>query len=382
MRLLPKEELTALMEVRAQPCISVYLPTEGRGDPNQQNPLRFKNQIKVAEQQLESLGFKPHKARALLQPALELDTSDFWQYQSDGLAIFVAPDFFCYYRLPHRFAAQVVVSDHPYIKPLLPLLTNDGPFYILALSQRQVRLLEGDRYSVHEIHLEDMPLSLSEALRYDEPEQKQFQYRTGTPAAAPEAQPGVFHGQGMVTEDHKEELERFFHQVNAGLHDYLREKKVPLVLAGVEYLLPIYRAANTYPHLIPESLTGNPDDRKPFALHEQVWPLVAPIFAQAQQRALEQYEQRLGSGSASGNLEEIVSGAYFSRVQTLFVPIETERWGVFDAEANRTHLHAQPEPGDHDLLDLAALHTLRNGGEVYVVPAIPDFAPLAAIFRY
>jgi hypothetical protein len=30
------------------------------------------------------------------------------------------------------------------------------------------------------------------------------------------------------------------------------------VLAGVEYLLPIYREANTYPHLLAEGIHGNP----------------------------------------------------------------------------------------------------------------------------
>lgn len=37
----------------------------------------------------------------------------------------------------------------------------------------------------------------------------------------------------------------------------------PLVLAGVEYLLPIYRRANTYPYLLDGGVTGNPEGRRP-----------------------------------------------------------------------------------------------------------------------
>jgi hypothetical protein len=36
---------------------------------------------------------------------------------------------------------------------------------------------------------------------------------------------------------------------------------VPLLLAGVDYLLPIYREANTTHIWLDKGITGNPDDR-------------------------------------------------------------------------------------------------------------------------
>ena len=58
--------------------------------------------------------------------------------------------------------------------------------------------------------------------------------------------------------------------------------------------------------------------------------------------------------------------------------------GTFDPVTLAVHLHKNPEPGDEDLLDFAALHTLSNGGTVYAVEPekVPDDAPLAAVFRY
>ncbi|RPJ11944.1 MAG: hypothetical protein EHM37_10145 [Deltaproteobacteria bacterium] len=41
------------------------------------------------------------------------------------------------------FKELAVVSHRFHVKPLLPVLTSDGTFYILALSQNQLRLLEG-----------------------------------------------------------------------------------------------------------------------------------------------------------------------------------------------------------------------------------------------
>jgi len=47
-------------------------------------------------------------------------------------------------------------------------------------------------------------------------------------------------------------------------------------------------------------------------------------------------------------------------------------------------LHEEAKPGDEDLLDLAAVQTLLNGGTVYAVELekVPDGASLAAVFRY
>jgi hypothetical protein len=44
----------------------------------------------------------------------------------------------------------------------------------------------------------------------------------------------------------------------------------------------------------------------------------------------------------------------------------------------------RPQPGDQDLLDLAAVQTLFHGGTVYAVDPgdVPDDAPVAALLRY
>jgi hypothetical protein len=45
----------------------------------------------------------------------------------------------------------VIVSERFHVKPLLPLLSGDGRFYVLALSQNEIRLLQGTRYSVEQV---------------------------------------------------------------------------------------------------------------------------------------------------------------------------------------------------------------------------------------
>jgi hypothetical protein len=48
-------------------------------------------------------------------------------------------------------------------------------------------------------------------------------------------------------------------------------------------------------------------------------------------------------------------------------------------------VHESRQPGDQDLLDLAAVQTLAHAGDVYAVTPdeVPDArSPVAAVFRY
>ena len=76
--------------------------------------------------------------------------------------------------------------------------------------------------------------------------------------------------------------------------------------------------------------------------------------------------------------------AYYGRVESLFVAVDQEQWGSFDPATETLQIHEQGEPGDEDLLDLAATQTLLHGGAVYAVEQaqMPTGVPLAAVFRY
>jgi hypothetical protein len=383
MKLFSIEEAKILIEQPKGTCVSIYMPTHKLGTQTQQDPIRFKNLLKEAEDKLIETGMRPQDARDMLARAQELDDYQFWQHQSDGLAIFIADNFFSYYQVPLNFDELVVVTDRFHLKPLLQLLTNDGRFYLLALSQNQIRLFQGTRYSVSEIELEDVPQSIAEALRYDDPE-KQLQFHTGTSQGGGGDRAAIFHGQGAGEDDQKENILRYFRQVDSGIQELLKNQQCPLVLAGVEYLFPIYKEANNYPHLIDGGVTGNPDISKPEELHAQAWEVVQPHFEKNQQKLVERYQELAGTGQTSDNISEVVPAAYFQRVDSLFVGIGIQKWGSFDPEKNQVEIHDQQQTGDEDLMDLAAIHTLINSGTVYAVDpeSVPGKSPIAGIFRY
>jgi len=382
MNLFSIDELKTLLEKPSGSCVSIYMPTHRMGTTTQQDPIRFKNLMRQAEELLVGGGMRGQAARDLLEQAKKLDNSEFWQYQSDGLAIFISTNVFRYYCLPVNFEELVVVTDRFHFKPLLPLLTGDGKFYILALSQNDVRLLQGTRYSVSEVDLEDVPQSIAEALKYDDPE-KQFQFHTGTSQVGGD-RAGMFHGQGAGNDEQKDRLLRYFRKVSGGLEELLKNQRSPLVLAGVDYLLPIYKEANNYPHLMEDGITGNPEELKAEELHSSAWEIMQPYFEQAEQEVVSRYQELAGTGQTANNIQEVVSAAYYQRIESLFVPVGVQQWGLFNPSTSEIQLHQEQESGDEDLMDFAAIHTVLNGGTVYAVEPekVPGDAPLAAVFRY
>jgi hypothetical protein len=363
-------------------CVSLFMPTHRRGKETQQDPIRFRNLLDKADARLQSKGVRSSDVKEMLKRARRLlNDQAFWLHQSDGLAVFLDSEACRVYRLPLRFEELVVISDRFHLKPLLPLFTSDGHFYILALSQNQVRLLEGTKYTVDEVDLGDMPKSMEEAFQYEDFE-KQLQFHTGTPTGS-DQRSAMFHGHD-VREEEKERILKWFRTVDQELSNLLSDSQSPIVLAGVEYHFPIYKEAASNPHRVVEGISGNPEELKPEELHALAWPVVEPIFSKAREKAAARYRQLAGTGQTTTNVKEAVLGAFHGKVDVLFVPVGIQVWGYFDPDSDTVYVDGDLKPGDQDLLDAAAVHSILNGGTVYAVgpEEVPDQEMIAAVFRY
>ncbi|KKD39910.1 MAG: hypothetical protein WAN66_17410 [Limnoraphis robusta] len=384
MSILSTSEIKELMEYRDENCITIFMPTHAAGSEIRQDPIRFKNVLSLAEEKLVEAGWRDTDAQRLLEQAHQLDQGEFWRHQDEGLALFISPNEFRYYRVPLNFDEEVIISNRFHIKPLMPLLMNDGRFYVLALSQNQVRLFQASHYNIDEVSLEGIPLSLAEALKYDETEQ-QLQLHSGSPAL-PQGKSQTYHGQGVGVDDNKDQIRRFLQKVDRGLHDILEDQQAPMILAGVDYVISIYRDITIYPLVLSEGIPGNPDNANPKELHKQAWEIVLPYFQESQEKAATKYQELMANNpeKASRDLKEIITAAYDKRIESLFVAIDEEQWGKFNPETHEITLQREDQPENEDLLDFATIHTFLNGGAVYTdVPEnLPDRALIAATFRY
>jgi hypothetical protein len=386
MDILTKTELKKLMHKEQTWCISIFLPTHRTGRASQQDVIRLKNLLGEAEKHLADRGVGRREIQNMLEPANNLvQDSDFWQHQSEGLVIFIS-DKMLRYRLPLNFEALVVVGNTFYIQPLLPLFTGDGQFYILALSQSEVRLLNGTQYSVSEVEIGHMIDSMAETISSDDHQASLQLHSTRAPTSATGGSSVTFHGQGGGSEGAKTDLLNYFRQVANGLTEFLQGDQAPLVLAGVNYLLPIYKEANIYPFLIDTVIEGNPDLLSMEDLHKSAWDILRPQFQLSQADAVAQYHQFAGQKSEriADTFEKALLAAYDGRVETLFLPLGVQKWGVFEPGTQKLVIHDPGELGDEPLLDFTAVQTYLKGGVVYVMAPedIPGGGDTAAVLRY
>ncbi len=383
MRLLAKKELEVLMNCKDEICISLYMPAEKAGRETRKNPIRFKNLIGNVEKQLEKRNLKSNEISAILNPAHNLiQNTFFWQHQSEGLAAFITPESFSYYRLPLKFNEEVVINNRFYIKPLLSLFSGDGQFYILALSQKNIRLLQASRYSYREIELENVPTSMEEALGYDNLEtQSQFHVAGRTGKKRGDV---MFHGHGGGKDNFKEDIQRYFQHVDKGLSKVLAGESAPIILSGVDYLLPLFRKVNSYGNILDKAVTGNPDEWSHEELHKKTWDVVESHFKQEQEKAVKQFQDLFHTEKTSQDIKKILPEAQQGRVGLLFLNVADHKWGTFIPEKGQVKIEKQRKPGLQELIDLCAVQTLSQGGTVYALTReeMPVKSSVAAVFRW
>lgn len=384
MPILTKNQFENLAKFDNNPCISIFLPTQriGKDVLEEKDRIQLKSQWKKVTEKLKEMGIPSEKISKIGKPLEDLlNDRDFWRHQSDGLAIFLAEGFFEKFTLPVNFEAFTYVSDHFYLKPLIPMFSGNTRFYVLALQLDRVQLYEGNLYSIGEVDVKDLtPSRLEDRVGYDY-EQKSLQYKSQN-AATGET---IMHGQGAAERDRKNEILRFFRAIDEGLHEVLKTEKVPLVVACQDYLFPIYQEANTYKNLYGEPVPGNPSDyENMLALHAASLNVLEPHFNKEKENKMTQFRE-MSPGRTSTAVSEIIPAIFEGKVDTLFLKNREDIWGNYNEEMASVDVQDEPNSANMSLMNLAAIKVIEQGGKVYLIEN--EFMPeqnskMNAVFRY
>jgi hypothetical protein len=375
-------ELRALLVSRGGPHVSLYLTTERRSPAARHvNVVRFENLLGELRDRLARRGTAAAAATQLLECGARLRADyELWAHPKDGLAVFLTPDGARCWRADERFAERIYIGERFHTKRLLPLVDGAQPCYVLALSKGAVRLFRCAGDILEELHPQGLPRSLAEALRFDEPAAA-LQVHTLGGARAGRAGDAVFHSQSGA-DLQREELALFCRRVDQALRPLLAAQQPRLVLAAVEELWPVYRAANSCARLV-EGIRGNPDGVAPHELRARAREALCADDDRLE-RTVAAFERLAQPGRASDSPEIVVPAAVQGRVERLLVAVDRELWGRFDPDTHAVQRHEAPGPRSEDLSDLAAAQAWLNSAEVIAAPGerMPRGALLAATFRY
>jgi len=383
-----REELRELMAAETERAVSIFMPTAIAGREVRQNAIRFKNLVDEAKAKLVAGGLRQPAANELLAPALQLTGDElFWRNQAAGLAVFAAPGIFRRFEIPQALAEEVVVGRHFHLKPLLPVVSGDGTFFVVALSAARARLFEGTKHRLAENTEIDLPGGVEEIAAETDYENTlnmapAARTRGGTPGGIPKT-----HNFGEDPEEQRKvQLIEYLRRAATCIESFLGGRGEPVVLAARSEIQGNFRALARQMNIVEPVLELNPDAFAPEELHRRAWAVVEPLFQTSRNEALDRFRSLLGTGDgkAATKPEEIVKAARYGRVDTLFVAADDHLWGRFDEAGDRIVAHGSAQAEDEDLLDYAAIQTYLQGGAVNVLPKqeLPANGPIAAILRY
>ena len=362
-----RTQLELLLAAREPSSVSIFLPTRpaSRGDAER---IELKNLAAEAAAQLRAAGAARADVDAIEEELADLvDDDEFWRYQARSLAVFVTPTTTWTFRLANNLAAAIEVSDRFHLKPLLRAFTFPHTAFVLALSQNGVRLLEvAPELEPAEIRIPELPKDVASAV--------------GKSSIRDRAPSGRLQG----SEGQKTRMRQYARQIDQALRPLLNGLDLPLVLAAAEPMDAIYRSVNTYPHLLPTSLPGNPDASSDAALTESARRVLDDLYAAQLRTIQESYAHRASERRASADIADVARAATYGLVDTVLVDIDEVVPGLVDEESGAVTIDDTDDAVNYGVIDEIARRVWLNGGKVLAVRRddIPGSGSVAAILRY
>ena len=333
----------------APPCISIVLPEQEARDAR----IAFKDALVQIHAKLAG-GASKHDVASLLDPLELAATNVIDSSKEPATFIFLrSPDVCESFRTRYPLGQPVAaVGECFQLRPLLALASKHVEFYVLALKLNDTRIFKCTDQSF-------------EATR--------FPKNAGTEAAgfAPGASQSSLRAEPVHDRDHSDDhLGRFYREIDRDVNALLKDGHPPLVVVGVEHEVALFHRLTTYPACVEPGIRGLPGHLGQNEMYRQSLELVRSVTTGPARRALESFDKQIGTGHASADVQEIVRAASTGGVEHLFLLENGTVPGTVD--------------GGADLLNTAAVQTLRHGGDVQTLSetGMPSGGPICAIFRY
>jgi len=347
--------------------LSLYLntnPTDGAADVYKKN---LRSMLKEAELALDVVAIDNYFMR-------EYD----WSGRSVAVFSCAPDDFFRAYPLAIPMRNQLVVSDHPHVKPLVSLLDYYGGYGVVLVDKQGARL-----FSFHLGELKEQEGILGESVRH-------------TKHGGASAKPGMRGGMAGQTRYEDEVAERNFRGVADFAAHFFNENNVRRVLiGGTEENIPLLR--NQLPKSWQSLIVGT-FPMSMAASKVEVLEKTMQIGKQAEFRREEQLLKKLVTGAAKEqkgvlNLNQTLGAVQDGRVQALVLQdgyrapgYQCQGCGYLTSQ----ELSTCPYCGSQfkqiaDAVEMAVYKVMKAGGDVEVIQnqhEIAGFENIGALLRY
>jgi hypothetical protein len=325
------------------------------------------------------------ETKALLSPFQEiLGNPEIWNQTLDGLAVFSSGDVMETVNLQIPVEELAIVADSFHTKPLRKYLQSSDRFHVLALDRHEMKLYEGNRFSLSEIDISAViPTTIEEALGAELTDKHLTVASYG--GAAGESS-NMHHGHGSKKDEVDVDTERFFRFAGDHIEEYYSKPiGLPLILAALPEHHHTFKKVSKNSLLIPEGIQINPSAVNNEKLADLAWEVMEPFYLEKLNDMAESFGQAKANGKGSSEIKEVAKAATEGRIGTLLMEADKIiEMRITNLETGNTQKRNLEDPKINDLLDDLGELVIKMGGEVVVLPAekMPSDTGLAAIYRY
>jgi hypothetical protein len=350
------ESINQLHTNALSPAVTIYLPTHRAATPPhmREDELRFKNLAEKASDILNNIDkHDPFNFTFAAQCAGLLKNELFWEDRTEGVLVCASPGQFDVYDLTMPTDEYVAVDHHNHLTPVYGLIEDMTPFHVLAITQDGAFLFAGDDYNLelveHELFLNP-------------------------------------HHAKNETHIYEAERHRYFKGVDESFFAK-SDKKLPLILAGVNADVAKYRSLSNYPRILDQYITGSYGSESAHELFPAGVRIVDEQVVEAKhQEKLADYQRLKHENSelASDEVANIKDAAEKGRVDTLLIGMSRSTMDTVDDSVEPAKKIIFPDEIESQAVDYLARMVWSQQGHVINIheDQLPGSSLLYALYRY
>lgn len=372
-----KEFPHPIMKKGKNPVISIYLDTHIKKPDRLENPIRFKNLVREAQDALKDKDIRAFRDLFSLFKQMEEDVI-FWEGATKGMAILADEEECIVYKLPIDVTSRAIVSDSYYIKPILKSYQQNDRYHVLGLNRDRFFLYEADRYGLQPISLDEKDSTMEGVLGSQITESHLSHASLG-------GDQSTYHGYGGAKDERKIDEERFFRYVDTFIQEnYSMPYKIPLILVGLDQHQGELRKTSKNPYLVKEGIKSDIEAMDEKMLYEKVQNIIQELFRQQLNERMEIFNQAHSKDMGSDDVVQIARAITEQRVAVLYLEENKVHPGRYDLSLGTITEGASENDYIGDIYDDMAEAVLSQGGEVLILERadMPTERDLAAVYRY
>lgn len=374
----PTEEL----EKKDTTYISITLELQTTSLADDKDRIKFENLTDQAKKQLKKLELEEKDALLEQLKQVRIHQQTLLNH-TGGLTLYVTKDEIYYYHLAIPVEEKVVISELPYLLPLVENFQYDQDYYLLLLTRESARLFEGHGSNLKELDMteksDEAPVDLKTALG-TELEGGQLNYGTYKSIGGSGGSSQFFHGHNETTQEKDIDRENYFRIVDRFVDEhYTTYHKWPLIVYTTEDNQPVFHSLSKNEYLSDFKIIGSPANMKDNEIKEKVANEITELIGRERKEALMEMQEVSPQNRIENIPDDLATASLQGQIRTLYLEKGLEIPGTITAEGRYDR-----EDDKNDFVQQLVNRVIQTGASAYIFDEedMPEGLEIIASLRY